>query len=202
MKNNTISPLRRIAVTLVLTGVTALGAVSIAPAAFADDSVSVQPSVTAPADTSAVPADDSQGKDKSKSDVADKNQGDNSGVQSPAPAPVVVTPPPAVVYDKNGKPIKAPKVCSAKDLEDVAKKVDDATKKAASTLQLAAKAHQAAALVRAQESKMTASQVRLAELVANGLDLVGDKLAAQAQASIDKAAVKDCITMSVPTGRF
>ena len=201
--NKTISPLRRIAVTLVLTGVTALGAVSIAPAAFADDSVSVQPAITAPAATPAVPSDDGKDKGKDKSDEANNNKGEEGdGSKAATPAPVVVTPPPAVVYDKNGKPIKAPKVCTAKDLDDVAKKVADATKKAASIFALAEKSHQAANLVRAQESKMTASQVRLAELVANGLDMVGDKLAAQAQASIDKAGVKDCIVVSVPAGRF
>jgi hypothetical protein len=37
----TITPLRRVAVTLVLTGATALGAIGIAPAAFADDSAAV-----------------------------------------------------------------------------------------------------------------------------------------------------------------
>ncbi|MCW2704925.1 MAG: hypothetical protein JWQ37_2920, partial [Blastococcus sp.] len=37
----TITPLRRIAVTLAMTGVTAFGAVAIAPAAFADETTTV-----------------------------------------------------------------------------------------------------------------------------------------------------------------
>jgi hypothetical protein len=37
----TITPLRRVAVTLALTGVTAFGAVAIAPAAFADETTTV-----------------------------------------------------------------------------------------------------------------------------------------------------------------
>jgi hypothetical protein len=177
--SNAISPLRRIAVTLAMTGVAAFSAVAIAPAAFADDAVAVQPApaVTDPAATPA-PA------------------------VVPAPAPAADPATPAVVYDKNGKPIKAPKVCTAKDLADTAKKVADATKKAAPVLQLAAKSHDAADLVRAQEPKMTLSQAKLAELVAGGLDMVGNKLEAQAKASIDAAGQMDCIILVNPAGRF
>jgi hypothetical protein len=171
--STTISPLRRITVTLAMTVIAAFGAVAIAPAAFADDTVAVQP---APA--------------------TDTTVTDPAVVPAPAPAPAPA--PPAVVYDKNGKPIPAPKVCTAKDLSDSAKKVADATKKVAPQLQLAAKSHDAADLVRAQEPKMTLSQAKLAELVANGLDAVGDKLAAQAQATIDAAGQLSCLVL--PTG--
>jgi hypothetical protein len=121
------------------------------------------------------------------------------------PDPAVVTPPvvvpPAVVLDKNGNPVKAPKVCTDKDLADSAKKVADATKKAAPLFALATSSHKAADALRAQEVKMTVKQVATAEAVAGGLDMVGDKLAAQAQASIDKAAIVDCFIMAAG-GRF
>jgi hypothetical protein len=163
--STTISLLRRVTVTLALTGAAAFSAVAIAPSAFADDSTGSDSSVTAPA---------------------------------------VVTPPvapPAVVVTKDGKPVAAPKTCSDKDLADSAKKVADATKKAAPLLALATRSHLAADAVRAQEVKLTVKQVAAAEAVANGLDAVGDKLAAQAQASIDKAAILDCFIVEMG-GRF
>ena len=56
--------------------------------------------------------------------------------------------------------------------------------------------------LRAQEVNMTVPQKNLAELVAKGLDSAGDKVAAQAQAAIDKAAVLNCWIVSTPGGRF
>ncbi|MDQ1660429.1 MAG: hypothetical protein QOJ68_409 [Blastococcus sp.] len=169
--STTISPLRRITVTLALTGAAAFSAVAIAPSAFADESTAY-PTVTAPAVT-------------------------DPAVVTP---PVVV--PPAVVLDKNGKPVKAPKYCTDKDLNDSAKKIADAVKKAAPLFSLATSSHKAADLVRAQEPKMTVKQVPAAEALANGLDMVGNKLAAQAQASIDKASVLDCFIVAGPDDRF
>jgi hypothetical protein len=174
--STTISPLRRITVTLALTGAAAFSAVAVAPSAFADDSTAGQnaTSVTTPAVT----------------------------------APAIVTPPivvpPTVVLDKNGKPVKAPKTCTDKDLADSVKKVADATKKAAPLFTLAVSSHKAAALVRAQEIKLTVKQVAAAEALANGLDMVGDKLAAQAQASIEQAGVLDCfiVAADVTNARF
>jgi hypothetical protein len=180
--NTTISPLRRIAVTLAMTGVTAFGAVAIAPAAFADDTVAVQPAA------GDVAATDPAASDPAATDPA-------------ASDPAAVTPPPDVVYDKNGKPVKAPKVCTAKDLAESAKKVAAATTKAVPLLQLAAKSQAAAALLRAREDTMTPAQARVTELVAKGLDLVAGKLEAQAQAAIDKAAQKSCIVLP-SGGRF
>ena len=44
-------------------------------------------------------------------------------VEAPAvPAPVVVAPP-EVVNGKDGKPVKAPKICTQSDLDAIAKKV-------------------------------------------------------------------------------
>jgi hypothetical protein len=174
--SSTINPLRRIAVTLALTGAAAFSAVAVAPAAFAAESA-------APAAT------------------------ETAGPAAPVVVgdPAVVTPPvvvpPAVVLDKNGKPVKAPKTCTDADLAESAKKVAEATKKAAPLLALAASSHKAATAVRAKEATMTVKQVQAAEAVAGGLDMVGDKLAAQAQASIDKAAIVDCFIMAAG-GRF
>jgi hypothetical protein len=169
--STTISPLRRITVTLALTGAAAFSAVAVAPSAFADDSTGEETSVSAPAVT-------------------------DSAVVTP---PVVV--PPAVVLDKNGNPVKAPKTCTDKDLADSDKKVADAKKKAAPLFSLATSSHKAALAVRAQEVKMTVKQVAAAEAVANALDMAGTKLAAQAQASIDKAATLDCFIVEMG-GRF
>jgi hypothetical protein len=165
--STTISPLRRITVTLALTGAAAFSAVAVAPSAFAAETV--------PATTVTAPA--------------------------VVPGPVV---PPAVVLDKNGNPVAAPKTCTDKDLAASAKKVADATKKVAPLLALATKSHLAADAVRAQEVKLTVKQVAAAEAVANGLDMVGDKLAAQAQATIDKAAILDCFVVAsdVRNARF
>jgi hypothetical protein len=118
-----------------------------------------------------------------------------------APAQVTPTVPPTVVYDKNGNPVVAPKICTPKDISDAATRVADATAKVAPLFALAAKSHNAATLLREQESKMTAYQVRMAELVATGLDSVGDKVAAQAQAAIDKAGEMDCLALP-PGARF
>ena len=93
----TISPIRRLAVTIAMAGVAAIGTVALAPAALADDAVVVE---SAPA-TEAAPV-----------------------VEAP-----VVEAPPQIVFDKDGKPVKAPKVCTTKDLEKVAEKVAKAGEK-------------------------------------------------------------------------
>jgi hypothetical protein len=172
----TIRPARRFAVTLAMTAAAAFGAVAVAPAAFAADATAVAP-VTDPA---AAPAPATE--------------------TAPVTGPSAV--PPAVVYDKNGKPVKEPKVCTPKDLADSAAKVAAAAKKVAPQLALAAKSHAAADVVRGQEVAMTAAQVRVAEAVANGLDAIGNQLSASAQAVIDKAGALDCVVVSVPGGRF
>jgi hypothetical protein len=197
--STTISPLRRITVTLALAGAAAFSAVAIAPSAFAADTV-VPMADSAAADSSAPAVTD-------PAVVADPAAAtDPAVVTPPVVAPPVVTPPvvtpPAVVLDKNGKPVKGFKACTDKDLADSAKKVADATKKAAPQLAQAVSLHKAADFLRAQELTMTVAQKNLTELVAKGLDAVGDKVAAQAQASIDKAAILDCTIVSVPGGRF
>jgi hypothetical protein len=118
-----------------------------------------------------------------------------------ATAPAVVTPP-AVVLDKHGNPVKAPKVCTDKDLADAAKQVADATKKAAPLFSLANASHKTADALRAREVTMSIRQVHATEAVANGLDMLGDRLATRAQATIDQAGTLTCFVVSAPGGRF
>ena len=195
----TISPLRRAAVTLVLTGATALGAVAIAPAAFADDSVAVvdQAPVTdqvpvtdvAPQDAPVVP------------DVVVPDAPAPAVVETPAPAPVVVAPP-EVVIGKDGKPVKAPKVCTDKDTTEYAAKLAKANQQAAPLLKAATQLRQASAVLRSQIAKLTASQGRLVEALASVGDMAASKLEAQAQALIAKVGGIGCITVTAPGGRF
>ena len=189
----TISPLRRAAVTLVLTGATALGAVAIAPAAFADDSVAVvdQAPVTdvAPQDAPVVP------------DVVVPDAPAPAVVETPAPAPVVVAPP-EVVIGKDGKPVKAPKVCTDKDQKEFDAKIAKATQQGAPLLKAATQLRQASAVLRAQIAKLTPSQGRLVEALAQVGDLAASKLEAQAQALITKVGGIGCITVTAPGGRF
>jgi hypothetical protein len=193
----TITPLRRAAVTLVLAGATAFGAVAIAPAAFADDSAAVveQAPVTdvAPDVAPEVAAPEVVVPDapvvETPAPVA----------EAPAPAPVI---PPEVVIGKDGKPVKAPKVCTDKDQKEFADRLAKANKQAEPLLKAAAQLRQGAAALRAQLPKLTVSQGRLAQALATVGDMAASKLEAQAQALITKAGGIGCITVTAPGGRF
>jgi hypothetical protein len=189
----TITPLRRVAVTLVLTGATAFGAVAIAPAAFADDSVTVveQAPVTdaAPQDAPVVP------------DVTVPDASAPAVVEAPAPAPVVVTPPP-VVIGKDGKPVKAPKTCTDKDQKDYAAKLAKANQQAAPLLKAAAQLRDGAKALRAQIGKLTPAQGRLVEALASVGDFAASKLEAQAQSIISKVGGIGWLVVEVAGGRF
>ena len=189
----TISPLRRVAVTLVLTGATAFGAIGIAPAAFADDSVAVveQAPVTdvTPQDAPVAP------------EVVVPDASAPAVVDTPAPAPVVVAPP-EVVIGKDGKPVKAPKLCTDKDQKDFDAKIAKATQQGAPLLKAAAQLRQASALLRAQIVKVSGSQARILEALASVGDMAASKLEAQAQALITKVGGIGCITVTNPGGRF
>jgi hypothetical protein len=195
----TITPLRRVAVTLVLTGATALGAVSVAPAAFADDTTTAveQAPVVADAPEVVVPDSPAPVLDtpapvvETPAPVAE---------QAPAPAPVVLPPP--VVIGKDGKPVKQPKVCTAKDLAEIGATVSKAVAQAAPLNRAAAQLRQASALLRTQAARMTASQARITLALAGASDLAATKLEAQAQAIVDKASVQDCVVVTAPGGRF
>jgi hypothetical protein len=89
-----------------------------------------------------------------------------------------VTPPPAVVIGKDGKPVKAPKVCMSKDIADAAAKVAKATAQAAPLNRAAAKLREASAALRAQAAKNPS------------------------QALIAKAGQLSCLVPAAPGNRF
>jgi hypothetical protein len=185
----TITPLRRIAVTLAMTGVTAFGAVAIAPAAFADETTTVTeeapvtevapevvPEVAPEAPVAEVPAP----------------------VAQPAPAPA----PPVVVIGKDGKPVKAPQVCTAKELSDYAAKLAKYTAQAAPLKKAAAKLREASAALRAQAANLTPPQARAALALANVGDLAASRLEAQANDIIAKAGSLSCLVVAPGGVRF
>jgi hypothetical protein len=190
----TITPLRRIAVTLAMTGVTAFGAVAIAPAAFADETTTVteEAPVTEVA-PELVP-------EVVVPEVAPVVEPAPVVESTPAPAPVV-TPPPAVVIGKDGKPVAAPKVCTTKDMAERAAKIAKATAQAAPLLRTATKLREASALLRAQAVK-NPSQARIALALANAADLAAAKLEAQAADLIAKAGQLSCLVLTAPGTRF
>jgi hypothetical protein len=190
----TITPLRRIAVTLAMTGVTAFGAVAIAPAAFADETTTVteEAPVTEVA-PEVVP-------EVAVPEVAPVVEPAPVVESTPAPAPVV-TPPPAVVIGKDGKPVAAPKVCTTKDMAERAAKIAKATAQAAPLLRTATKLREASALLRAQAVK-NPSQARIALALADAADLAAAKLEAQAADLIAKAGQLSCLVLTAPGTRF
>jgi hypothetical protein len=196
----TITPLRRAAVTLVLTGATAFGAIGMAPAAFADDTTTVTeqapvienaPEVVVP-DAPAPVVETPAPVVEAPAPVVE---------QAPAPAPVV-TPPPVVVIGKDGKPVKAPKVCTDKDQKEYAEKLAKANQQAAPLLKTAAQLREAANALRAQVAKLTPAQARVVQALAGVGDLAASKLEAQAQALIAKIGGIGCIVVTAPGGRF
>lgn len=205
----TITPLRRVAVTLVLTGATAFGAISIAPAAFADETATVTaptPEVTA----SAVVAPEVVAPELVAPEVAPvvpeagvaEVPALPAPVVEPAPAPAPVVTPPLVVIGKDGKPVKAPKVCTDKDLTEYAAKLAKANQQAAPLLKSAAQLRQASAALKAQLAKLTPAQARVVQALATVADAAATKLEAQAQTFITKVGGVGCITVSVPGSRF
>jgi hypothetical protein len=192
----TISPLRRVAVTLVLTGATAFGAVAIAPAAFADEAstatvVTDQAPVTdvAPQDAAVVP----------EVVVPDAP----APVADPAATPAPAVAPPAVVIGKDGKPVKAPKVCTDKDQKEFDAKIAKATQQGAPLLKAAGQLRDASAALRAQAAKLTSVQAKgMLQGLANISDLAASKLEAQAQALITKVGGIGCIVVETSGGRF
>ena len=196
----TITPLRRVAVTLVLTGATAFGAIGIAPAAFADDTITVTeqapvienaPEVVVP-DAPAPVVETPAPVVEAPAPVVE---------QAPAPAPVV-TPPPVVVIGKDGKPVKAPKVCTDKDQKEYAEKLAKANQQAAPLLKTAAQLREAANALRAQVTKLTPAQARVVQALAAVGNFAASKLEAQAQALIAKIGGIGCIVVTAPGGRF
>jgi hypothetical protein len=194
----TITPLRRIAVTLAMTGVTAFGAVAIAPAAFADETTTV--TEEAPVTEVAPEVVPEVVPEVAVPEVEPVVEPAPVVESTPAPAPVV-TPPPAVVIGKDGKPVAAPKVCTTKDMAERAAKIAKATAQAAPLLRTATKLREASALLRAQAVK-NPSQARIALALANAADLAAAKLEAQAADLIAKAGQLSCLVLTAPGTRF
>ncbi|TFV88343.1 hypothetical protein E4P38_11405 [Blastococcus sp. CT_GayMR16] len=113
-----------------------------------------------------------------------------------------MTPPP-VVIGKDGKPVKAPKVCTSKDLSDLASKVAKATAQATQLNKTAAALRQVSAALRTQAAKMTnVSQARLTLALAALGDLAANKLEAQAKSVVTSANQISCIVVTAPGGRW
>jgi hypothetical protein len=206
----TITSLRRVAVTLALTGVTAFGAVAIAPAAFADEATSVteaapevaSPEVAAPE----VAAPEVAAPGAVVPEVAPAPEAapvvPAAPVAESAPAPAPVVTPPLVVIGKDGMPVKAPKVCTAKDLSEYAAKLAKANAQAAPYLRAAQLLRQAATALRAEVPTLNPGHARKALALAEASELAASKLEAQAQAIVSKVGGVGCITVTAPGGRF
>jgi len=200
----TITPLRRVAVTLALTGVTAFGAVAIAPAAFADETTTVTeaaPEVVAPevvAPEVVVP----EVVAPTTPPVVEAPPAAPAPVVEPAPAPAPVVTPPPVVIGKDGKPVAKPKVCTAKDLSEYAARVAKADAQAAPLLRAATLLRQASAALRVEATSMNPGHARKAIALADASDLAAGKLEAQAKAILAKVGGVGCITVTEPGGRF
>jgi hypothetical protein len=201
----TISPLRRIAVTLAMTGVTAFGAVAIAPAAFAEETTTVTESapvteVAPEVEVAEVVVPEVVVTEAAPVEPAPVVETPPVVESTPAPAPVV-TPPPAVVIGKDGKPVAAPKVCTTKDMAERAAKIAKATAQAAPLLRTATKLREASALLQAQAVK-NPSQARIALALADAADLAAAKLEARAADLIAKAGQLSCLVVAAPGDRF
>ena len=205
----TITPLRRVAVTLVLTGATAFGAIGIAPAAFADDSAAVveqapvietapQPAVPEVVEAPA-PVDEAPARVVEEAPAPVLEQAPAPVAEAPAP---VVEEPPVVVIGKDGKPVKKPHVCTDKDNKEYADRLAKATQQAAPLNRAAAVLHQAADLLRDRAAQMSGFRARFTLALADLSDGAADRLEAQAQAVFDKVGGIGCIVVTAPGGRF
>jgi hypothetical protein len=192
----TITPVRRVAVTLVLTGVTAFGAVGIAPAAFADETTTVVEQAPVIENTPEVGAPEVVVPTPPVVDAAP------APVIEPAPAPAPVVTPAPVVIGKDGKPVEKPKVCTEKDLADYAARVAKADAQAAPYYRAAQLLRQAATSLRAEVPTLNPGHARKALALAEASELAAGKLEAQAQAIVAKVGGVGCITVTAPGGRF
>ena len=162
------NPLRRFAVTAAMIGAAVFGSVALAPAASAEESAPVveqAPVVEAPAQ-----------------EVV------------PAPTPSEVVPvAPEIVYDKNGRPVKAPKPCTTKQLDQFQTQAARAITQADALKQAAYKLRDGAAKLRAQAAVATGSSARLLTLLANAGDAAAHALEQRAADLLESASVLPCI---------
>jgi outer membrane biosynthesis protein TonB len=219
--STSISPLRRFAVTAAMIGAAVFGSVALAPAASAEESAPVVEQAPAPEPAPVIesaPAPEPVPAPEAAPAPAPVPAPEAApapapapapeAVPAPAPAPVVeqapapaVTPAvPPVLYDKNGKPIKPPKACTAKEVEKYAKKAAQSLRLADSLNAAALKLRDAAGQLRAQAVKAKASTARVLNALATGSDRAADLLEERAALLIDEASVSPCIPAG--GGRF
>jgi hypothetical protein len=163
------SPLRRFAVTAAMIGAAVFGSVALAPSASADESA---PVVEQAPVVDAAPAPE----------------------VVPAPTPSQVVPvAPEIVYDKNGKPVKAPKPCTTKQLDQFQAQAARAITSADSLKQAAFKLRDGAAKLRAQAAVAVGSSARLLTMLANAGDTAANALEQRAADLLESASVLPCI---------
>jgi hypothetical protein len=175
------SPVRRVAVTAAMIGAAVFGSVALAPAASADESAPVvveqAPAVEAPAPEAA-----------QAPEVAPAPE------VVPAPTPSQVVPvAPEIVYDKNGRPVKAPKPCTTKQLDQFEQQAARAVTQADVLKQAAFKLRDGAAKLRAQAAVAAGSSARLLTLLASAGDRAANALEQRAADLLESASVLPCI---------
>ena len=89
---------------------------------------------------------------------------------------------PPIAYDKNGKPIKPPKACTAKELEKAQKDAAQSLKLADSLNAAALKLREASGKLRAQAVTASASSARVLGALANASDMAAQLLENKAEA--------------------
>ena len=163
------SPVRRFAVTAAMIGAAVFGSVALAPSASADESA---PVVEQAPVVDAAPAPE----------------------VVPAPTPSQVVPvAPEIVYDKNGKPVKAPKPCTQKQLDQFQTQAAAAVTRADSFKQAAFKLREGAAKLRAQAAVAVGSSARLLTMLATAGDNAANVLEQRAADLLESASVLPCI---------
>jgi hypothetical protein len=219
----TASPIRRLAVTLTLTGALAIGAMSVAPAALADDAAQPTPvtesaplTESGPVESAPAPApapvpapqsapvtqtqdddedddEDDDDRDEARDEESDDDDGDDDDREE-------IAPPPPIVYDKDGKPVKAPKYCTVKDLERFAAKVAQAARTAAVLERAADRLRDAAASLDNQVAHArSAWQRMMLKGLANAANWAAQELEEQAAEIVERANRRTCVEQP-PTG--
>jgi hypothetical protein len=180
--NSSLSPVRRLAVTIALAGFTAVGGITLAPAAMADDAAVVQPAPV----TESAPVAESGPVTRSAS-VTEIQR--TAATSSP------------VAHNRDGKPVKEPAMCSVQDMENQKKKIAKATEQVAPLIRAAEKLRAKAVELREQALTATRS-VQSLNALADMADRAASQLEKQAAAHIQKAAELDCTPPAVVGGRF
>jgi hypothetical protein len=112
----------------------------------------------------------------------------------PTPTPSQVVPvAPEIVYDKNGKPVKAPKPCTTKQLDQFQQQAAKAVTQADALKQAAFKLRDGAAKLRAQAAVAVGSSARLLTVLANAGDAAANALEHRAADLLESASVLPCI---------